>query len=79
MLFLADMAERLTFVALDAEEYWTTIAVVPQNRCSRRALTYDALLARCALKAKAETIFTWNLAPFSTARQLGIKRLVRTP
>ena len=49
------MAERLTFIALDAEEYWLS-----DCGCGRTGVsggqTYDALLARCALKAKAETI-----------------------
>jgi predicted nucleic acid-binding protein len=77
MLFLADMAERLTFIALDVEEYWTTIAGAADLGVLG-GQTYDALLARCALKAKAETILTWNLAHF---QRLGsnVAKLVRTP
>ena len=77
MLFLADMAERLTFVALDAEEYWAAIADAADHGVLG-GKTYDALLARCALKAKAETILTWNLGHF---QQLGshVAKMVRTP
>jgi hypothetical protein len=41
-------------------------------------LTHDALLVRCALKAKVEAIYTWNLGHF---QQLGSKvaKLARTP
>jgi hypothetical protein len=40
--------------------------------------TYEALLARCAIKAKAEIIYTWNVAHF---QRLGpeIAKRVRTP
>jgi hypothetical protein len=39
---------------------------------------YDALLAHCALKAKADTIFTWNIDHF---RRVGpeVAKRVRTP
>lgn len=77
MRFLADMAERLTFIALGAEEYWATIAESAEFGVVG-GLIYDALLARCALKAKAETIYTWNLAHF---QQLGpdVAKRIRTP
>jgi predicted nucleic acid-binding protein len=77
MLFLEDMARRLTFIALDAEEYWTAIADAAKSGVLG-GLTYDALLARCALKAKVETIYTWNVGHF---QQLGshVARLIRTP
>jgi predicted nucleic acid-binding protein len=77
MSFLEDMAGRLTFVALDAEEYWTAIDEAARSGVVG-GLTYDALLARCALKAKVQTIYTWNIGHF---RQLGsdVARLVKTP
>jgi hypothetical protein len=77
MLFLEDMARRMTFIALDAEEYWEAIADAPESGVVG-GLTYDALLARCALKARVETIYTWNVGHF---QQLGSKvaGLIRTP
>jgi predicted nucleic acid-binding protein len=77
MLFLEDMARRLTFIALNAEEYWDAIAGGAASGVLG-GLTYDALLARCALKAKVETILTWNVGHF---QQLGIHvaRLIKTP
>jgi predicted nucleic acid-binding protein len=77
MLFLEDMTKRLTVIALDAEEYWAAIADAA-NLGVVGGLTYDALLARCALKAKVGTIYTWNLGHF---HQLGsnVAKLVRTP
>jgi predicted nucleic acid-binding protein len=39
---------------------------------------YDGLLAACALKAKARTLFTWNLRHYE---QLGtdVRRILKTP
>jgi len=39
---------------------------------------YDAVLAQCALKAHAETIFTWNVKHFKRLGQEVAKR-VATP
>ena len=77
MLFLEDMAARLTFIALDADECWAAIADAADLGIVGGS-TYDALLARCAMKAKVETIYTWNLGHF---QQLGsnVAKLVRTP
>ena len=77
MFFLEDMGRRMTFIALDAEEYWAAIADAAESGVVG-GLTYDALLARCALKAKVETIYTWDVGHF---QQLGsnVARLIRTP
>lgn len=77
MLFLEDMAQRLTFIALDSEEYWEAMTNAAASGILG-GLTYDALLAHCALKAKVETIYTWNLGHF---QQLGssVAKLARTP
>lgn len=77
MLFLSAIRERLTLVALDEDEYWTAI-----EECAAGGVlggtVYDALLARCALKAKAEIIYTWNRKHYE---QLGpeVAKRLRTP
>ena len=64
MLFLGTIQERLGIVALDAEEYaaalasWSRLGIVGGN-------IYDALLASCALKSRAATIYSWNLRHYS--------------
>ncbi len=77
MLFLGDMAERLAFIALGAEEYWAAIANAAKSGIAGGTI-YDALLARCALRAKAEIIYTWNIEHF---QQLGgeVAKRLRTP
>jgi hypothetical protein len=44
-------------VALDAEEYYSTLEDAAANAVTGRA-TSDALIAKCVMKAKAETIYT---------------------
>jgi predicted nucleic acid-binding protein len=77
ILFLENIESRLTFVALDAEEYWRAIMGSAESDIVGGTI-YDALLAHCALKAKAETIFTWNVDHF---RRIGpeVAKRVRTP
>jgi len=63
MLFLSDIRERLTLVTLNQEEYFRAL----QASCSLGVAgggIYDALLAHCAIKADAESIYTWNLKDF---------------
>lgn len=76
-LFLESMDERLTFISLDTEEYWRAIMHSAESGIVGGTI-YDALLAHCALKARAETIFTWNIDHF---RRVGpeVAKRVRTP
>lgn len=77
LLFLDQMRERLTIITLDEEDYYSTIASSVTQRVVGGTI-YDALLAKCALKANATTIYTWDLDHF---RLLGpdVARRVRTP
>ena len=63
LLFLHEIRERCTLITLDEAEYFETIQrTAEQGFVSGRV--YDALLLRCAAKAKAETIYTWNVKHF---------------
>jgi len=77
MLFLQNMAERLTFVSLDSEEYWAAIAGSAEAGIVG-GIIYDVLLAHCALKAKVDVIYTWDLGHFQRLGSEVAKR-VRTP
>jgi predicted nucleic acid-binding protein len=59
ILFLSDMEEHLSIVSLDSAEYFTTIRQASADGVLG-ATIYDALLAACAIKAKAEVIYTDN-------------------
>ena len=77
MLFITSIRERLTLVSLNADEYvgmlqrFTSIGIVG-------GVIYDALLAACALKAKAESLFTWNIRHYG---QFGpeVAGILKTP
>ena len=63
LLFLRDIRENLTLVSLDAGEYFQTIEQAAQANLAGGAI-YDALLGRCAVKSKAEILYTWNTQDF---------------
>jgi predicted nucleic acid-binding protein len=77
MLFVANIRERLSVVALTGDEY-----VEALESASERGIVggtiYDALLAHCALKTGAETIYSWNSQHYA---QCGpeVTRRLRTP
>lgn len=77
LLFLDEIRGRLKTIALDGDEYSAAIADAAAEGLAG-GMIYDALIARCALKAHAETIFTWNIDHF---RRVGpeVAKRVRTP
>lgn len=77
LLFLGNIRERLTIVALNSNEYFRAITTFSAHGIAGGAI-YDALLGACALKAEAEALYTWDLKDF---RRLGpeIAQRVKTP
>ena len=64
MLFLRDVLERVSFVTLDHHEYFKVLEASSALGIAGGAV-YDALLGHCALKAKAQIIYTWNTKDFT--------------
>jgi predicted nucleic acid-binding protein len=77
LLFLGDIRGRLTIVALNSNEYFRVVEACSVHGIAGGAI-YDALLGHCALKAEAESLYTWNPRDF---RRLGpeISERVKTP
>jgi predicted nucleic acid-binding protein len=77
MLFIGDIRERLSVVSLTGDEYAealeasASLGIVGGN-------IYDAMLAYCAIKASAETIYSWNTRHYA---QCGpdVTQQLRTP
>jgi predicted nucleic acid-binding protein len=63
LLFLENIRERLSLVTLTSEEYYAAIKESAEADITGGAI-YDALIARCALKAKADRIYSWNTGHF---------------
>jgi predicted nucleic acid-binding protein len=64
-------------VALTGEEYLQALEESAGRGIAGGAI-YDALLAQCALKVEASTIYTWNVRHYSLCGDEVVKRL-RTP
>jgi len=59
MLFIGSILERVSIIALNGDEYADAL----QSSSARGIVgggIHDAMLANCALKAHAETIYSWN-------------------
>lgn len=74
LLFLGDVRERLTLVTLDEVEYFNVLEGAPADGITG-GTTYDALIARCALKADAQTLYTWNTKHFARLGERVASRL----
>ena len=74
LLFLGDVRERLTLVALDEVEYFKVLEGAAADGIAG-GTTYDALIARCALKADAQTLYTWNTKHFTRLGERVASRL----
>ncbi len=59
MLFVGNIRERFSIIALSGDEYADALEVSSARGIVGGGI-YDALLAQCAIKAQAETIYSWN-------------------
>jgi len=76
-LFLSSIRERLSVVALSANEYANALQASAALGIVGGGI-YDAMLAHCAFKAKAEAIYTWNVRHYTLCGREVVGRL-RTP
>lgn len=69
--------ERLSLISLSDQEY---LSVIERTACDGivGGATYDAFIARCALKAGATVLLTWNVRDF-TRLGLDVSGIVKTP
>jgi predicted nucleic acid-binding protein len=77
LLFLQDLTDRLTVIALTVDEYYRTVKSAAANGIVGGTI-YDFLIAQCALKAEVDVIYTWNARHFQQFGSEITKRL-RTP
>ncbi len=60
LLFIDSVLERLEIVGLDPGEYVAALTTFSRMGIAGGTI-YDALIASCALKAEADTFYTWNV------------------
>jgi predicted nucleic acid-binding protein len=77
MLFIGNIRERLSIVALSGEEYADALRASAAWGIVGGAI-YDAMLAHCAVKSKAQAIYTWNTRHYALCGREVVGRL-RTP
>jgi predicted nucleic acid-binding protein len=77
MLFIGSIRERLSIIQLSGDEYADALRDSAARGIVGGAI-YDAILAHCALKARAKIIFSWNARHYA---QCGpeVTQLLRTP
>jgi predicted nucleic acid-binding protein len=64
LLFLNDVRERLGLITLSEPEYFKALEQAAAAGILGGTV-YDALIAKCALKANAQVIYTWNVKHFN--------------
>jgi predicted nucleic acid-binding protein len=77
MLFIGNIRERLSIIALSGDEYVDALEASAGLGMVGGAI-YDAMLAHCALKAKAEALYTWHTRHYALCGKEVAGRL-RTP
>lgn len=77
MLFIGSIRERLSIITLGGDEYAEALQASATMGIVGGGI-YDAMLAHCAVKAKAEAIYTWNGRHYGQCGGEVTKRL-RTP
>jgi len=77
MLFIGSIRERLRIVSLDGDEYAEALAASASQGIVCGGI-YDAMLAHCAIKANAKTIYSWNGRHYSRCGADVVRRL-KTP
>ena len=77
LLFLADVRARLAVISPSDSDYVEALANAAKSALVGGGI-YDALLARCALNARAGVLYTWNVKHF-TRLDPKVASLVRRP
>lgn len=77
LIVIDEIRDRFETVALTSEEYYSAIRDASVMAVAGGTI-YDALLSRCAEKAGAELIYTWNLRHFHQFSE-EIRKRIRTP
>jgi predicted nucleic acid-binding protein len=77
MLFIGNIRDRLSIIGLSGDEYADALEASAALGVVGGAI-YDAMLAHCALKAKAEALYTWNTRHYGLCGREVAGRL-RTP
>jgi predicted nucleic acid-binding protein len=74
ILFIADIRARLSVISFSGDEY----AEAPEASAAlgiAGGSIYDAMLAHCAIKAEATTVYSWNAKQYAQCGSAVTQRL----
>jgi len=74
LLFVGSVRERLALISLDGDEYANALLTSAELGIVGGSI-YDAMLAHCALKANAATIYSWNTRHYNLCGREVTRRL----
>jgi predicted nucleic acid-binding protein len=77
LLFIGSICERLSIIALNGDEYVEALRASAARGIVGGGI-YDAMPAHCAIKAKAESIYTYNGRHYTLCGP-NVVGLLRTP
>lgn len=77
MLFIDNIRDRLSAFALDGKECANALKAAASLGIVGGGI-YDAMIAHCALKARVDVIYTWNIRHYSLCGA-AVTELLRTP
>jgi len=78
VLFVRQMQERFTVVALDGIDYFETIERLAERGLAKSYI-YDGLIMTAAAKSGASAVYTWNMDHFLLVSPDRIRKMIRTP
>jgi predicted nucleic acid-binding protein len=77
MLFLGNIRDRFSVVALSEADYYKALNLASANRVLSGGI-YDALLVEAAVRTSVKTLYTWNVKHFNRIAS-GLPLRITTP
>jgi predicted nucleic acid-binding protein len=78
LLFIRQMRERFTVVALTEKDYFATVERLAENGIAKSYI-FDGLIMTAAAKSSADAIYTWDIDDFQRVSPPETVKLIRTP
>ena len=78
LLFVRELKDRFTVVALAGNEYFLTVERLAENGLAKSYI-YDGLIMTAAAKSGADAIYTWDIGHFRLVSPPETVSRIRTP
>ena len=78
LLFIRELQERFTVVALTGKEYFATVERLAKSGLAKNYI-YDGLIMAAAAKSGADAVYTWDIGHFRRVSLPETASRIRTP